>query len=299
MGIVGSELLALARRVGARSIAVAGTGKNVGKTVVVSTICEALRAQGTPYGLTSIGRDGEAVDASDARAKPRLLLHPGAVIATASGVLPATPAAQILDLSALASAAGEIVYAAVRQPAYYEIVGPPTASGIRATVRRLFELDAHFVVLDGAVDRIAALAGEQHAVVVAVGASNAGTPAEAISGVRALVARLQIPKVDPAAPALVIEGALTPSAVAKLIAAGETRQIVVRDPTQVAVRGKAFLALAGRLHLRCERPLAVIAVTVASIGRERYFEPRAFLEEVSRATGLPAFDAYAAKMVAA
>ncbi|MFN2527663.1 MAG: hypothetical protein ABR584_02995 [Candidatus Baltobacteraceae bacterium] len=297
--MIGTELLSLARKAGARSIAVVGTGKNVGKTVVVSAICDALRAQGTRYGLTSIGRDGEAVDASDAVAKPRLLLHPGAMIATARGVLPATPAAQILDLSALASAAGEIVYAGVRQSAFYEIVGPPTASGIRASVRRLFELDANFVVLDGAVDRIAALAGEQHAVVVAAGASNAGTPAEAIDDVRALVARLQIPKVDPAAPALAIEGALTPTAVTKLIAQAETRQIVVRDPTQVAVRGKAFLALAGRLHLRCERPLAVIAVTVASIGRDRYFEPRTFLEEVARSTGLPAFDAYAAKMVAA
>ncbi|MBC5816596.1 MAG: hypothetical protein GIW97_08655 [Candidatus Eremiobacteraeota bacterium] len=299
MGLIGAELLSLARKAGAKSIAVVGTGKNVGKTVVVATICDALRAEGTPYGLTSIGRDGEAVDVADALAKPRLLLHPGAVIATARGVLPAAPAAQILDLSALASAAGEIVYAGVRQSAFYEIAGPPTASGIRASVRRLFELDAKFVVLDGAVDRIAALAGEQHAVVVAAGASNSGTPAEAVAEVRALVARLQIPKADPAAPALVIDGALAPSTVAKLIAAGETRQIVVRDPTQVAVRGKAFLALSTHLQLRCERPLVVIAVTVASIGRDRYFEPRAFLEEVASATGLPAFDSYAGKMVAA
>jgi uncharacterized NAD-dependent epimerase/dehydratase family protein len=295
----GTQLLSLARAGGARSIAVVGTAKNVGKTVVVGAICNALHAEGTRFGLTSIGRDGEAIDAADGLAKPRLLLHPGATIATAANVLSKTPAMQILDLSALATAAGAIVYACVREPAFYEIVGPPTASGIRAAVRRLFDLDAQFVVLDGAVDRIAALAGEDHAVVVATGASNAGTPEEAIHEVRALVRRLQIPKFDSAQPALHIEGALTAPLVAELLAAGEQRQIVVRDPTQIAVRGKAFTSLSERMRLRCERPLRVIAVTVASIGRERYFEPRSFMQDVADATGLPVLDAYAAKMIAA
>lgn len=293
------QLFSLARAAGCNSIAVVGTAKNVGKTVVVGAICNALHAQGTRYGLTSIGRDGEAIDAADAVAKPRLLLHPGAMIATARSVLPASPAMQILDLSALATAAGTIVYAGVCEPAFYEIAGPPTASGIRATVRRLYELDAQFVVLDGAVDRTAALAGERHAVVVATGASNVGTPAEAIADVQALVSRLQIPVFDPAQPALHIEGALTSSRVAQLLAAGDERQIVVRDPTQVAVRGKVLANLSERLRLRCRRPLRVIAVTVASIGRDRYFEPRSFMQAVAAATRLPVFDAYAAKMIAA
>ena len=295
----GTQLLSLARGAGANSIAVVGTAKNVGKTVVVAAICDALHNQGVRFGLTSIGRDGEAIDAADASAKPRLLLHPGAMIATARSVLPRSPAMQILDLSALATAAGSIVYAGVREPAFYEIAGPPTASGIRATVRRLFELDGQFVVLDGAVDRIAALAGEDHAVVVATGASGVGTPGEAISDVLALVRRLQIPKFDPSEAALHITGALTPSDATRLLAAGEERQIVVRDPTQIAVRGKAFTALGERLRLRCARPLRVVAVTVASIGRDRYFEPRSFMQEVADATHLPVFDAYASKMVAA
>lgn len=296
---IGESLLDLARSSGANSIAVVGTGKNVGKTVIVRTICDALSDAQTIYGLTSIGRDGEAIDVTDALAKPRLPLRPGALIATARDVLPAFPACEIVGLSRMYSAAGPIVYAAVRQRAYYEIVGPPSASGIRAAVQRLFGHGASFVVLDGAVDRIAALGGGGHAIVVATGASSASTPAQAVDEVRALVARLRTPRVDPSEPSLHVSGALIASAASALIAQGETRQVVVRDPTQIAIRGRAFLATAQRLRLRCERPLNVIAVTVASIGRGGYFEPRAFLHEVANACGLPSFDAYAGKMVAA
>ena len=74
---------------------------------------------------------------------------------------------------------------------------------------------------------------------------------------------------------------------------GARGQIVVSDPTRVVIAGKAFLRLAERVALRCERPLHVVAVTVASIGRERDFEPDAFREAVARETGLPVFDVYA------
>ncbi|GAC1388806.1 MAG: hypothetical protein NVSMB31_03550 [Vulcanimicrobiaceae bacterium] len=300
MGIdPGAELLKLAKQSACRSIAVVGTGKNVGKTVVVRSLCRALHKASVRFGLTSIGRDGEAIDATDGLAKPRLFLEPQTLLATARDLLPRSPASELLDTSSLASAAGPILYAAVRSPAFYEIAGPPTASGIRACIERLFDLGAEFVVLDGAVDRVAALAGMRHAVVVCTGASNASTPAQALDEVRALVARLSISQVDPGLPSISIEGALTAPAIAALIAARETRQIVVRDPTQIAVRGKAFLGIAGQLVLRCERPLHVVAVTVASIGRERYFEPRRFLHDVAEATGVPAFDVYAGAMVAA
>jgi hypothetical protein len=110
---------------------------------------------------------------------------------------------------------------------------------------------------------------------------------------------LRLPVADPVRPSLRIEGALTSAFAAQLIAVRETRQIVVRDPTQIALSGKAMIAAAERLDLRCERPLRVVAATIASIGRDRYFEPRSFANEVARATGLPSFDVYAGTMVEA
>ena len=134
---IGKELWHLALESGAKSLVVVGTGKNVGKTVAMRAIYEAARAEGVAPGLTSIGRDGEAIDAGDSQSKPRLFLRAGTCIATARDVLPQTPSVEMLDISPLATAAGKLVYARVRGDAYYELVGPPTASGLREAMRGL------------------------------------------------------------------------------------------------------------------------------------------------------------------
>jgi len=294
---VGRALYDLARETGARSIFVVGTGKNVGKTVAMRAMYEAATDAGVTVGLTSIGRDGEAVDAGDAQPKPRLFLRPGTAVATARNVLPSTPASEILGISDLPTAAGRLLFARVQARAFYELVGPPTASGVREIVDRLLQF-ADLTIVDGAIDRIAALAGGDDAIVVSCGASAAATVSEAAGGIGALVQRLRVPAFDPKRPFVRVDGALTPAKSAALIAARETRQVVVRDPTQIALTGKAAAHALGALTVRCERPLRVIAATVASIGRDRAFEPRAFAHAVADATKLPTFDVYAGVLAA-
>jgi hypothetical protein len=294
---VGDELLDLARAGGKRSLFVVGTGKNVGKTVAMRAIAEAASRRGLTPGLTSTGRDGEAIDVADALAKPRLFLSPGAIVATARNLVPPHPASEILEFTDWPSAAGPVLFARVKRCGYYELAGPPTASRVRDCVNRFFEFGCDQAVVDGALDRVAALAGGDDAIVVSAGAAAARTMEEAVAEIRALTIRLQIRAVDPAKAARRMEGALTASLAAQLAAARETRQIVVRDPTQIAVSGKAMIGIAERLDIRCERPLHVVAATIASIGRDRYFEPRAFANAVAQATGLPTFDVYAGAMV--
>jgi hypothetical protein len=294
---VGHELLELARAGGARSLFVVGTGKNVGKTVAMRAVYEAACDAGLQVALTSIGRDGEAIDAGDAQPKPRLRLQPGTVVATARGVLPRSPASRVLELSNLQTAAGPLLYAQVAHAGFYELVGPPTASGIREAVEMLAQW-AEFVIVDGAIDRVAALAGGRDAVIVASGAAAAGTMNEAVDAASALVQRLSVPAFDPSEEALRIDGALTATRMAELIAVRERRQIVVRDPTQIALVGKAASHAFAHLRIRCERPLHVVAATVASIGRENAFEPRGFARAVADAAGVPTFDVYAGTRVA-
>lgn len=291
---VGQALLDLARESGASSLFVVGTGKNVGKTVAMRAIYDAAIAAEMHVGLTSIGRDGEAVDAGDAQPKPRLFLRTNTVIATARDVLPASPASEILELSSLRTATGPLIYARVVAPAYYELVGPPTASGIREVVRTLHRFTP-FTLVDGAIDRIAALAGGDDAIIVSCGASAAATQEDAVEDIRALVRRLGIPRVGTRENVIHVEGALTPDRAAQFMAARETRTIVLRDPTQLALTGRAALHVLERLTIRCERPLRVVAATVASIGRDARFEPRAFARAVATATGLPTFDVYTAE----
>ncbi|HET6895779.1 MAG TPA: hypothetical protein VFH72_10405 [Candidatus Baltobacteraceae bacterium] len=287
----------LARAGGCSSLFVVGTGKNVGKTVAMRAIADAATARGLRLGMTSIGRDGEAVDISDALAKPRLFLRPGTIVATARNLLPPHPASELLDFTPWTTASGAVILARVRDAAYYELAGPSTAGGVRACVRRFADLGCAQIVVDGALDRVAALAGGNDAVIVSAGASAARTMEDAVNDVRALAARLCIARVDRSQPFFEVDGALTAAHASRLASQGERRQIVVRDPTQIAITGKAMLGVAARLQLRCERPLRVVAATVASIGRDRYFEPRAFAQAVASATGLPTFDVYAGTMV--
>jgi hypothetical protein len=289
--------LELARAGGCSSLFVVGTGKNVGKTVAMRAIADAATARGLRVGMTSIGRDGEAVDISDAHAKPRLFLRPGTIVATARNLLPPHPASELLDFTPWTTASGAVILARVRDAAYYELAGPSTAGGVRACVRRFADLGCAQIVVDGALDRVAALAGGNDAVIVSAGASAARTMEDAVNDVRALAARLCIARVDRSQPFFEVDGALTAAHASRLASQGERRQIVVRDPTQIAITGKAMLGVAARLQLRCERPLRVVAATVASIGRDRYFEPRAFAQAVASATGLPTFDVYAGTMV--
>lgn len=293
----GESILELWNQSGLPSLFVVGTGKNVGKTVALRAIYRACADSDIACALTSIGRDGEAFDIADAAAKPRLWLEPPSIIATARNVLPRSPASELLALTSHHSAAGALVYARVRCGAHYELVGPPNASAVRAVVHDLLQL-APRVLVDGAFDRIAALAGGDDAIVVSCGAAAAPTLREAVDDVRALVVRLRTPRFGGEDDFLPIDGALTPAIAARLIREREGRTIVVRDSTQIALGGKAALHAFERLTIRCERPLRVIAVTVASAGRDRTFEPREFARAVANATGVPTFDVYAAERAA-
>jgi hypothetical protein len=290
---VGAALLGCARAAGASSLAVVGTSKNAGKTVAVAAVAGALFREGTPFGLCSIGRDGEAADVLDGAPKPRFFLRPGTLVATAAALLPRSPALEIVARTGETCALGAIVLARLRAPGLVELVGPPSAAALRRVVESLFASGSAFVAIDGAVDRIAALRDSDDAIVAAAGAAGAPTQARAVEEVQALVARLRLRAFDPAREALVLDGALTASAAAAFARAGERRQIVVRDGTRVAFGGRAFLALSAQLDLRCVRELRPVACTIASLGGERSFEPRSFLEAVAARTGLPAFDVYA------
>jgi hypothetical protein len=289
----GAALVERARAAGASSLAVVGISKNAGKTVAVGAVAGALSREGARFGLCSIGRDGESSDVLDGAPKPRFYLRAGTNVATAAALLPRSPALEILAHSGEVCALGPIVLARLRAPGFVELAGPPSADALRRVVRALFAHGSEFVAIDGAVDRVAALRDGEDAIVAAAGAASAPTQARAVDEVQALVARLGLRAYDPAREAIVLDGALTAGAAAAFARAGERRQIVVRDGTRVAFGGRAFLALSARLDLRCLRELRPVACTIASIGVERSFEPRSFLEAVAARTGLPAFDVYA------
>jgi len=288
---VGARLLTLARAAGSRSIAVVGTSKNAGKSVDVVAVCQALHREETSFALCSAGRDGERYDVLNGQPKPRIYLYPGTLITAAATIVSRSAGLDVLERTGERAALGEIVLARVRAEGYYEVAGPARASALDRLATRLAQR-CDFVVFDGANDRLAALRGREDAIVVAVG-STAPTLHRAVEDVRALVERLRVAEPDPAHPILRIEGALTAEHATRLAHARESRQVVVADPTRIAFKGKTFVSLAARLDLRCERPLRVVACTVAPSGPEGTYDAADFLRAVERATGLPTYDVYA------
>ncbi|HYW53286.1 MAG TPA: hypothetical protein VE826_04900 [Dongiaceae bacterium] len=272
-----------------------GTAKNAGKTTAFNALRAVARRRGTPVAVTSIGRDGEPSDALDSEPKPRVRLTAGTLVALPAGLLPRSPALEILGTGA-ESALGRIVFARVVLPVTCEIAGPPAARAMRATIDRLRALGDGVVLVDGAIDRVAALAGGDDAVIVATGAASGATVARAAAVAADTVARLTLPGRDPSrerARVVHVAGALDTRDAEDLLADARGATVVVEDPTRIAVRGALFAKLREAVDLRCERPLRVVACTTSPVGRETTLSPRALVEAVARATGLPAFDVVA------
>jgi hypothetical protein len=114
--LVAESLLARARALGLRSLAVVGTSKNAGKSVVVASLIAALSDEGdeAALGLCSIGRDGETIDAIESTPKPRFEVRAGAYFATAETLVPRSPACEIVAITAERSALGRIAIARLR-----------------------------------------------------------------------------------------------------------------------------------------------------------------------------------------
>jgi hypothetical protein len=277
---VGLRILELARTAGARSIFVVGTGKGVGKSTTLNAIYEAAWRTGLRTGIASVGH------------KPRWRLLPRTLFATARALLPASPACQIVASHGLESSAGAILYARTVFTGEYDLIGPSTASGLRESIAAI-ESQCDVLLVDGAIDRIATLAASDGAIVVACGAASATTPAQAVGDAAALIARLQIAAATPNAATVELAGALTATTAAELIAAGERREIVVRDATQIVMSATSLAQALARLRIRARRPLRVVAATVCAVAAERSFDPAPFLREVRDATGVPSFDVFA------
>jgi hypothetical protein len=278
-----------------RSVVVVGTAKNAGKTTTFNALRAVAHRRGILTAVTSIGRDGEPSDALDGEPKPRVRLDAGTLVALPAALVPRSPALAIMERGE-ESALGAVVFARAMLTTTCEIGGPPTARAMRATIDRLRALGDGPVLVDGAIDRIAPLAGGDDAVIVATGAAS-GATIERVAAVAAdAVARLRIPGRDPArerARLVRVAGALDARDAEVLLGDSSDVTVVVEDPTRIAIRGVLFAKLQAFVDLRCERPLRVVACTTSPVGRDATLPPRALVEAVARATGLPAFDVVA------
>lgn len=141
-----------------RRVAVVGLAKNTGKTETLGAILRELEQLGRTAGVTSVGRDGEARDAIDARIeKPRVRLAAGSLLATTDALLRASALKhELVEETGIRTPLGRVAIARLLQGGAIEVAGPSAAQDVRAVADAMLERGADQVLVDGAIDRRAA-----------------------------------------------------------------------------------------------------------------------------------------------
>ena len=180
--------IALARMVAEARISrlsLVGLSKNVGKTTATNALLQALLDEhlyeASELALTSLGLDGEAVDALTGLPKPRYVPQAGLLVATTGDLLRQAEGegARFERLQQLPgrTALGPVFLARVKQPGKVVIAGPMLLRDLRATLDRFGTFGVKLGIVDGAINRLGAAAPAiTDACILCVGASVAATP---------------------------------------------------------------------------------------------------------------------------
>ncbi|MDB5096259.1 MAG: hypothetical protein JWM80_680 [Cyanobacteria bacterium RYN_339] len=177
-----------------RSLAIAGTAKNAGKTTALNYLIERFAAAGEQLGLSSVGRDGEAVDQLTNRPKPRVRPPVGALVATShdAAVYSQATLAHVAS-TPFRTALGPVAIYRVTAPGFVEVAGPVKVREAAALLKQLADLGCTKILLDGAADRRAFISAGVDGFVLATGAVLSPDPREVVEETRAVLARLQLP----------------------------------------------------------------------------------------------------------
>lgn len=162
-GMRPDELIRIAGIADLPSLAMIGLSKNAGKTTCLNHILRAWQGSGQnrPLALTSIGRDGEEEDVVSGQAKPRIYIHRGTLVATATESLRRADALlEIRDLSGIRTAFGEVAICRAQSDGFVELAGPASAGELMLCEKILRKEEPNcFFIVDGALSRRAPAGG--------------------------------------------------------------------------------------------------------------------------------------------
>lgn len=137
-----------------RTVSVVGMSKNAGKTVAVNWIIENLNSMGISFAITSIGRDGESKDIVTNTEKPQVFLKKGTIIATGKEYFDLIKGVEVLKVTDITSALGNIIVGRITQDQFVMLAGPSTTEGLLRLIEVYEEVGVDFNIIDGALDRV-------------------------------------------------------------------------------------------------------------------------------------------------
>ena len=155
-----------------RSVGIAGTAKNTGKTTTLSMLMGRIRPDASlTLGLTSIGYDGEYLDNVTGLPKPRIDVYPGMIAAVSERCLPFSRAKlEVLERTDVMTALGRIVIGRVVREGKLVVAGPGKGTELRGIMDKMARFGANLIIVDGALNRIAPFT-EVDGLILATGAS--------------------------------------------------------------------------------------------------------------------------------
>src|SRR3989440_819208 len=187
------------------SLSFIGLAKNVGKTTATNHLLETLLAENlyraNALALTSLGLDGEAIDALTGLPKPRYVPQAGLIVATTADLLyqAESTGAKVERLLQFPgrTALGPVIIARVLHPGDIIIAGPTLLRDLRDALNRMREYGAHLGIIDGAINRLGtASPAVTNACIVCTGASVGGTPEIVACRTAEVLVRLATPQTE-------------------------------------------------------------------------------------------------------
>jgi len=294
-------------------VAIVGCSKNSGKTTTLNRIIGEVGDSIHPFGLLSIGIDGEHSDFWLGLPKPSIRVVPGTLVATTNKALDAGSAVvRTIARTGTTTPLGELLLGRVDAPGSLLLAGIRHKADLRRLVGMMTEHGASKVLIDGSYQRLmSADPLVSQGVILSTGAVLGRTVTEVVDRTEHVLQRLLLPAVvEPDDKALLAEslrearpvvrdtkvaipGAVTDSKLRSLSPGDRPDiRVIIEDPTRLFASPdtvRRFRSQGGELLVG--RAIRVLAVTVnpTSVAGTS-LPPRDLLDAVRGiVTGIPVF----------
>ncbi len=277
------------------SVSIIGICKNAGKTTVLNRLLRCLDDDPRVPAVTSIGRDGEAVDVVTGTEKPGIWLRRGTLAATAEGLLRYSDITrEILQTTGVTTPLGEVVVFRALSDGAVQLAGPSIAEQLAQLAGDLNAHGADIVLIDGALSRKSLAApAVADAVILCAGASFSQDMTQVVEHTAYVCRLLTLPLAEGENPCRhAVEGALTDAMIPRL-GAKPGDEITVLDGSRVLLTQAAFgrlLARGVRLTVRRRSHLCCVCVNPYSTAGPG-FDKDQFLEAMAHAVPVPVINA--------
>jgi len=290
-----------------KTLVMIGMCKNAGKTTALNLLLDQK-----DLAVTSVGKDGETVDAVTKTPKPQIFVKKGTLVATASSLLPACSVSrEILVATSIPSPIGEIVVFRCVDDGFVELAGPSITSQLVELKKIFFSLGAKKIIIDGALSRKSISSTKiANAAVLSTGASYDKNMHKVIDDTAFILDLYSLPvcknaprksedileSIEKGKNELYTSGALSEGVLKKVSSLKNVNQIkiTVDDPSKILASRETvctFIKRGGILQLI--KSIKIAAVTVNPYSAYGWnFDKDVFKKEMQLRTSIPVINAW-------